>query len=194
MIYLELFWIFFKIGLFTIGGGYAMIPMITNEVVNIKQWISAERLIDIIAVAEATPGPFAINAATFIGNSQGGILGGIVATFAVVLPSVIIIIVISIILNKFLNSKLIKGALKGIQPVVAGLILFALFTITVSVAAPGFKPFETAGITIKWIPLVFMATMLVLSFIKTKGKSLHPLILVGISAAGGAILFGLFKL
>ena len=93
MIYLELFWIFFRIGLFTIGGGYAMIPMITQEIVDEKGWLTDTQLLNYIGISESTPGPFAINIATFVGTSQGGVLGGVVATFSVVLPSLIIILI-----------------------------------------------------------------------------------------------------
>ena len=82
MIYLELFWIFFRIGLFTIGGGYAMIPMITQEIVDEKGWLTDTQLLNYIGISESTPGPFAINIATFVGTSQGGVLGGVVATFS----------------------------------------------------------------------------------------------------------------
>ena len=80
MIYLELFWIFFRIGLFTIGGGYAMIPMITQEIVDEKGWLTDTQLLNYIGISESTPGPFAINIATFVGTSQGGVLGGVVVT------------------------------------------------------------------------------------------------------------------
>ena len=86
MIYLELFWTFLKIGAFTFGGGYAMLPLIQAEVLS-HGWMDASSLVDFIAVSESTPGPFAINIATFVGTSQGGVLGGVVATFSVVLPA-----------------------------------------------------------------------------------------------------------
>lgn len=100
MIYLELFWIFFRIGLFTIGGGYAMIPMITQEIVDEKGWLTDTQLLNYIGISESTPGPFAINIATFVGTSQGGVLGGVVATFSVVLPSLIIILILRLSTRK----------------------------------------------------------------------------------------------
>ena len=88
---LELFWVFFRIGLFTFGGGYAMIPMIQDLIVDEYGWVGTEEIMNFIAISESTPGPFAINMATFVGTSQYGILGAIVASFAVILPSFIII-------------------------------------------------------------------------------------------------------
>ena len=90
-ILLELFWVFFQIGLFTFGGGYAMIPMIQDLVVDEKKWVTYEEIMNFIAISESTPGPFAINMATFVGTTQYGLLGAIVATIAVILPSFIII-------------------------------------------------------------------------------------------------------
>lgn len=124
MIFLYLFLEFFKIGLFTFGGGYSMIPLI-KEVVLKYQWLTEEQFYDFLGVCESTPGPIAINLATFVGTSQGGILGAIVATLGVVLPSFIIIILISSLLKKVVDTKAFKGFLKGVTPVVVGLILSA---------------------------------------------------------------------
>ena len=100
MIFLTLFYTFFLIGLFTFGGGYAMIPMITEQV-TMKGWMSISELQNFIAISEMTPGPFAINIATFIGSKVGGFFGSVCATLGVVMPSLIIIIIVAIILNKF---------------------------------------------------------------------------------------------
>ena len=110
MIYFELFYIFFLIGLFTFGGGYAMIPMIQEQVVG-KGWMSEAQLTDFIAISETTPGPFAINISTFVGSQTGGILGAVCATLGVILPSFIIILIVSLIISKFLNNRFVKGAL-----------------------------------------------------------------------------------
>ena len=122
---LELFWTFFKLGLFTFGGGYAMIPQIKEIVVKKKKWISEDEMLDIIAIAESTPGPIAINTATYIGFKQKKILGGIFATLGVVLPSLIIIYVISLFFDKFLANKYVAYAFVGIKAAVAFLILKA---------------------------------------------------------------------
>ena len=115
MIYLELFWIFFRIGLFTIGGGYAMIPMITQEIVDEKGWLTDTQLLNYIGISESTPGPFAINIATFVGTSQGGVLGGVVATFSVVLPSLIIILIFAAIYSKISKNRFLRGAFDAIS-------------------------------------------------------------------------------
>ena len=108
MIYLELFYTFFLIGLFTFGGGYAMIPMIKEQVVS-RGFISESALADFIAISEATPGPFAINISTFVGAEVGGVLGALMSTFGVILPSLIIIIIIAMIMVKFMKNRFVKG-------------------------------------------------------------------------------------
>ena len=100
-LYLELFWTFLKIGAFTFGGGYAMIPLIEREVAEKKHWITSEEILEVTAIAESTPGPIAINAATFIGYRIAGFAGAFLATFGVVLPSFLIIFGISFILRQF---------------------------------------------------------------------------------------------
>ena len=122
MIYFELFYTFFLIGLFTFGGGYAMIPMIQDQIVG-KGWMTDAELSDFIAISETTPGPFAINISTFVGSQTAGILGAICSTIGVILPSFIIIILVSIILSKFLKNRFVKGALNGVKPVIIALIL-----------------------------------------------------------------------
>ena len=121
MIYLYLFLEFFKIGLFTFGGGYAMIPLV-KEVVLSRGWMSEEHFIDMIGLSEVTPGPIAINMATFIGNEQGGILGSTIATLGVVLPAFIIMLLISILLKKFMKNRFVQASLSGIKFVAIALI------------------------------------------------------------------------
>ena len=122
---LELFWTFFKIGLFTFGGGYAMISLIEDEVARRRGWIGEEELTEVFAVAESTPGPIAINCATYVGYRQAGLAGGVAATLGVVLPSFIIIYVISLFLDRFMALTVIANAFRGIQVAVAFLILRA---------------------------------------------------------------------
>lgn len=121
----KLFLTFFKIGLFTFGGGYAMISIIQNEFVEKKKWISQDELLDILAVAESTPGPIAINSATYIGYKQAGILGSIFSTLGVALPSFIIIYIISLFLNNLLDIEIVANAFKGIKVGVSFLIFTA---------------------------------------------------------------------
>lgn len=126
---LLLFWTFFKIGLFTFGGGYAMIPMIVEET---KQFgiLSESDIIDFIAISESTPGPFAINIATFIGFSQNGILGAIFTTLGVVLPSFIIILLLANIIEKVKDNRYFKSVIKTVMPLVIGLILSTIIDIS----------------------------------------------------------------
>ena len=125
---ISLFLIFMKIGLFTFGGGYAMIPLIQRETVNNKKWISDKDILDIVAIAESTPGPIAINAATFIGYRVGGFWGAMAATVGVVLPSFTIIAAISYVLAAFQNVVWIQYAFNGIRAGVLALIVKALWS------------------------------------------------------------------
>ena len=125
---LSLFFAFLKIGLFTFGGGYAMIPLIQRETVDNKKWINDEDMLEIIAIAESTPGPIAINAATFIGYRVGGFFGALAATVGVVLPSFVIITAISFVLAAFQNVVWIRYAFNGIRAGVLALIVKALWS------------------------------------------------------------------
>lgn len=203
MIYLALFWEYFKIGLFTIGGGYAMLPLVTQTVLN-RGWMTEQELINFVGVAESTPGPFAINLATFVGNTVGsrdygvlgGILGATVATIAVVLPSLVIIIIVTKLLDKFKNSKYVNGALSGIKPVVVGLILSAVVTVGCKVILPqlNFKALSADGFSqFNWISLIIAACVFALSNVKIKKKKIHPILLIIASAVAGIVIFGVFK-
>ncbi|MBQ3046433.1 MAG: chromate transporter [Clostridia bacterium] len=122
---LRLFLAMFKIGLFTFGGGYAMIAIIEREIVEKKQWINHDEFVDLIAIAESTPGPLAINSATYVGYKIAGVLGSVFATLGVVLPSFIIIFIISLFFDAFLAIEWVAYAFRGIQAAVAFLILNA---------------------------------------------------------------------
>ena len=124
----NLFFTFAKIGLFTFGGGYAMIPLIEKEVVDKKKWISGEELLDVIAISESTPGPIAVNAATFIGKKIGGFVGALCATLGVVLPSFIIIVAVSFFFEAFRELRIVRYAFFGIRAGVLALILKALIS------------------------------------------------------------------
>lgn len=118
----ELFGTFFKIGLFTFGGGYAMIPLIENDCVQRKKWITHEEMMDVTVIAESTPGPIAINCATYVGYRQAGLWGAAAATVGVVLPSLIIICAIAMFLDNFLEIRFIASAFKGIK-IAVGLLI-----------------------------------------------------------------------
>ncbi len=203
MIYLTLFWEYFKIGLFTIGGGYAMLPFVT-QIVTKHNWMSEQQLIEFIGIAESTPGPFAINLATFVGNVVGsgtslgvfgGILGSLVATVAVVLPSLIIIIVVTLAFEKFKRNKFVQGALKGIRPVVVGLILSSVLTVAFKVILPdfSFKNLTGSGFDkFNWVSMILIFVFAALSQIRIKGKKIHPIYLILSSAVVGVVVFGVF--
>lgn len=126
MIYLELFITFFKIGLFTFGGGYAMISLIQSEVVLNNQWISHSEFTDIVAISQMTPGPIGINSATYVGYAvTDSVWGSALATFAVTLPSFIIILTIAYLYKQFKENRWSEAALRGIKPVIIGLIASA---------------------------------------------------------------------
>lgn len=119
---LELFWTFFKLGLFTFGGGYAMIPQIKEIVIEKNKWLTEEEMLEILAISESTPGPIAINSATFIGYRKNKVLGSFFATLGVVLPSLIIIFIISLFFDTFLSNEYVRYAFVGIKACVAFLI------------------------------------------------------------------------
>lgn len=123
--YLALFLSFFKIGAFSFGGGYAMIPLIENEFVSKRKWVTHDEFLDMTAIAESTPGPIAVNSATYIGCKIGGFFGSLLSTLAVCLPSFIIIYIISLFLDKFLSLTYVAYAFKGIQVCVVYLIISA---------------------------------------------------------------------
>ena len=140
---LNLFLTFAKIGLFTFGGGYAMISLIENQCVERKKWITHDEMMNITVIAESTPGPIAINCATFVGYKQAGLLGSLIATLGIVLPSFLIIFVISMFLNQFLEITWISNAFKGIKIAVGLLILDAAITMIRKMQK-------------KWLPLSIM--------------------------------------
>lgn len=129
MIFLDLFVSFFKIGLFSFGGGYAMIPLIQREVIEVNPWLSQPEFLDMLAIAQITPGPIAINTATFVGQRVAGLPGAITTTFAVVFPSFVIVVLLSYIVKRIGESERMDSVYKGLRPVVLALILSALVSI-----------------------------------------------------------------
>ena len=192
MIYLDLFWTFFKIGLFTIGGGQAMIPMIMTNVVD-KGWMPYESLVDFIAISESTPGPFAINIATYTGIETAGIFGAMCATLGVVLPSVIIILLIAKIFTQFMKKRAVKEVFLGVGATVTGLLasvwLSLFLTIIFGISIANYQVVGT--FTPDWLSLGIFAVVLPISFIKIKGKKFPPILIVVICALLGLLVFGL---
>ena len=136
---LELFGVFFKIGLFTFGGGYAMISLIGHEIGERRRWISPDELTEVFAIAESTPGPIAVNCATYVGYRREGVAGGVWATLGVVMPSFIIIYAISLFFERFMALSVVANAFRGIQVAVAFLILRAGFRLAVRLPRRGFE-------------------------------------------------------
>lgn len=152
MIYLQLYWAFFKIGLFSIGGGYASLPLIQKEVVEFHNWITMTEFTDIITISQMTPGPIAINTSTFVGTQVGGLLGAIIATLGCVSPSFIIVLSLAYIYVKYKNINLVSDILYGLRPAVVSLIGVAGISI-VCLAFFGQRGFNF--VNINYISIIF---------------------------------------
>jgi chromate transporter len=203
MIFFQLFLTFFEIGLFTFGGGYAMISIVFEKVLE-HGWLTEAELLNMIAVAESTPGPIAVNMATFVGSVQGSaecgflgpILGGIIgsacATLGVVLPSFIIILLISAILKNFLNYVGVQAFLSGVRPCVVGLILGTAINLFLSTLVK-FKSIFDGIPTPDIIGLIIFAMVVLVSFgyKKIYGKKPSPIVLIIASAVLGMILYSI---
>ncbi|WP_077369516.1 chromate transporter [Anaerosalibacter sp. Marseille-P3206] len=172
MTLLKLFLSFLKIGAFSFGGGYAMLPLIEKETIEIHGWLTTKEFIDILAVVEMTPGPIAINSATFLGYKVAGVWGSVVATIGVVLPSIVIILIIAHFLSKFKDSPYVDWAFRGIRPVVLGLIVSA----SITVARNAFIDVKSAIIAV--VLFYFLAF-----------KKLHPILAIVIAGVIGAFVF-----
>lgn len=179
MIYLELFYVFFFIGAFTFGGGYAMLPLMQEQVLA-RGWASTEELIHFIAVSESTPGPFAINMATYIGAEMGGIFGSVCATLGVVLPSFVVILIVAKCYDAFRQSRIVKGCMSGLKPAVVGLIGNAFLNVFMTVFFPAglsLAVFTSIGF---YVYAAIFGVMLLLAF-----KKVHPIIIICLSAVIG---------
>lgn len=152
--YFQLFWSFFKLGLFTIGGGMAMIPLIQGIVVDQKKWMSEEEAVDCIAVSQALPGVIAINMATYIGQRKKGLSGALAATVGVMLPSFIIIILIVLLLKGIGDNPYVEGALMGIKAAATGLIAFSAYKVGKQVLT---GPFQWAVAVIAFGLIVYFS-------------------------------------
>lgn len=146
-----------KIGLFTFGGGYAMIALLENEFVEKKKWIDKEEFLDLAAIAESTPGPIAINAATYIGHKASGFVGSIVATVAMCIPSFVIIFLISLFFDEFISLKWVSCAFKGIQVCVVYLILSAGIRMLKKLEKTPFNIIVCSGVVVVMVALSLLA-------------------------------------
>ena len=190
MIYLKLFLTFLEIGAVSFGGGYGMISLI-REMTVANGWLTEAELMNFIAVSESTPGPIAINMATFVGSSQGGVLGAICATLGVVLPSFIIILVISVLIRNLLKYQAVQAVLGGIRPSVVGLILATAGILFLST----FFSFSKVGdsISLDWIALAIFAVVAAVGAVykKIKKKKISPIVLIIISAVLGGVIYSI---
>lgn len=181
MIYWQLFWTFFKIGAFTFGGGYAMLPLIEEEVMN-HGWMSMQELINFVAVSESTPGPFAVNISTYVGTETAGVIGAFVASLGVVLPSFIIILIVARCFLAFKDNKVVKGAMYGLRPAVVGLIAAAALSVGKTAFFPHRVSYEAIGtmsfgLSVGLFGLVMFA----------QRKKVHPIFIIMLCAVVGIV-------
>ncbi|MBR6806913.1 MAG: chromate transporter [Clostridia bacterium] len=188
MIYLKLFLTFLQIGAVSFGGGYAMISLIREKAL-LYGWLNENELLNMIAVAESTPGPIAVNMATYVGSSQAGVIGSVVATLGIVLPSFIIILIIASLIRNFLKYKTVKAFLSGVRPCVVGLILATagimfLSTILNFTNVGQYRVPDIKG-------LIIFAILLVTATIygKLRKKKPSPILMILISAVLGAVMY-----
>lgn len=183
MILIELFISFFQIGLFSFGGGYAALPLIEQELIHAQGWITNQQFIDVLTLSEMTPGPIAINAATFAGNQVSGIIGGIVATIGVTMPSVIIVQILAFFYFKYKNLTMVQGVIQGLRPAVVALIASAGLTIFMT-AMFGHSNWPVAVQDINWISVGLFA-LAIFFMRKWKASPIKVMIITGV--LGGII-------
>lgn len=170
-----LFWSFLKIGAFSFGGGYAMITLIEREIVQNRAWLTSQEFVDIIGISQMTPGPVSINSATFVGHKIGGVLGSLCATLGVITVSFTLVFIVSHYLVKFKESKIVKSALLGMRPILIGLIISAVLSLSKGVYSD-----------IKSVIIVLITLGLLLR------DKIHPIVVIIISAVMGLIFYGYF--
>ena len=189
MIYLKLFLTFLKIGAVSFGGGYGMISLIRDDCLS-NAWLTEAELLNFIAVAESTPGPIAVNMATFVGSSQGGILGALLATLGVVLPSFVIILLIASVFTRLLKYAGVKATLGGIRPAIIALILGTAATMLLSLVF-GIKSLgSTFSFDFRAAIVLSLLALISFAYSKWKKKTFSPILLIVISGVLGVLLYG----
>lgn len=171
---LKLYLAFLKIGTFGFGGGYAMLPLIQKEIVTNNNWLSQSDFMDIIGISQMTPGPIAINSATFVGFRASGFWGSVVATLGVVTTSFILVSLANYFFNKFKNSKVLDNALKGMRPALVGLIISVFLTMSFD----SYRDFNSIIIAV------------IIGFLLYKTK-IHPILIIVIAAILGIVFYGI---
>ena len=183
MILLELFWSFCQIGMFSVGGGMAAMPLIQSQVVDLHQWMTLTEFTDLITIAEMTPGPIAINSATFVGIRVAGFSGAIIATLGCILPSCIIVSILAWVYFKYQGSTVIQGVLSGLRPAVVALIASAGVSIF-TLAVWGEHGFSIAPEAINYVSVILFAGAII---VLRKWK-LNPIfVMLGCGVVGGAV-------
>lgn len=185
MIYLQLFWSFFQVGLFSIGGGYAAMPIIQNQVVTMHNWLSMNEFADVITISQMTPGPIAINSATFVGIRIAGIYGAIIATAGCVLPSLIIVITIAHFYYKYRSLTIAQGILGGLRPAVVAMIASAGISILV-LSLWDSKPVSIHPGDIDWVSASLFAACL---FVLRKWKTDPIYVMAGAGVIGLCVYY-----
>ena len=189
MLYLRLFFEFCKVGLFSVGGGLATIPFLT-ELGNRTGWFTAGQMADMIAVSESTPGPMGINMATYVGYTTGGVPGGVVATLGLIFPSIIIILVISAFLQRFRQSKVVDSVFYGLRAASAALITAAMLQVAKIALmfhddeVPGYQVIRTE---LFYWPAIILAVVIFVLIKFTPLKKLHPICFIALAALVGII-------
>ena len=186
MIYLELFWSFFQIGLFSIGGGYAAMPLIQNQVVDIHSWLTMTQFADIMTIAEMTPGPIDINSATFVGIQVAGLPGALIATIGCVFPSCVIVVTLAYIYYRFRSLNMVQGVLSGLRPAVIAMIASA----GISLLIMAFYGQRTLPKDLASLDVIAVIIFAIGFFVLRKGKP-NPLWVMAGSGVAGIILYSL---
>ena len=188
MTLLRLFWEFFKLCLFAVGGGMATVPFL-YDMGEKTGWFTQMQVADMLAVSESTPGPIGVNMATYVGFTVDGVVGAVVATLGLVTPSIIVILIIAGMLQKFRSSRYVEGAFYGLRPASAALIAAAGVSV-LTVAILNLDLFASTGILtdlIRWKSLLLAAAVLVLTNFVKPTKKLHPIVFILASAVVGAV-------
>lgn len=188
MIYLRLFWEFFKVGLFSIGGGLATLPFLYSLGAK-TGWFGTADVANMLAISESTPGPIGVNMATYVGFDCGGVLGGVVATLGLVTPSVIVIVLIAMALQAFRTNKYVDAAFYTLRPASTGLIAAAGWSVFVLVLLnlDAFRASYQVGELIQWKNLILFAVIWVLTNLVKPIKKLHPVVFLALAAVVGIV-------
>ena len=187
MIYIQLFWSFFQIGLFSIGGGYAAMPLIQNQVVDTHSWLTMSQFADIMTIAEMTPGPIAINSATFVGIQVSGVRGAIIATLGCVCPSCIVVMTLAYIYYRFRGLNIVQGVLAGIRPAVISMIASAGISLLIlAVYGQRTLPADLTDID------AVAVSIFIVGFVILRKWKLNPLWIMGASGVAGILLYSIF--